>query len=263
MHVPWGRIMLLMLGLYVFFIFLAMIYANKAMFPRPQTSYEKSDLINFLRTSSGSKIAFTRRGEIQNPKITILYSHGNGEDLGCMEPFFSKWQDQDWEIIAYDYPGYGLSSGKPSEQGCLEAIDTVYQFLIDQLGRTPEKIVVWGRSLGTGPSCHLAANKKIAGLLLETPFLSAFRTVTEIPILPWDPFDNLEKSKNIRSPSLIIHGKRDEIVPFRHGKRLHREFPQPKAFLELESASHNDLELEGGERYLRAIQEFIENLASS
>ena len=194
--------------------------------------------------------------------MTIIYSHGNGEDIGRLESLFDKWKDQDWELIVYDYPGYGLSSGKPTEKGCYEAIDEVYSFVVDELKRSPGSILVWGRSLGTGPSCYLASKEKVAGILLETPFLSAFRTVTEIPFLPWDHFNNLARISSIKCPSLVIHGKRDEIVPFRHGKRIHELLPNPKEFLKLDEASHNDIESVGGKKYNGVIKEFIENLAS-
>ena len=149
-----------------------------------------------------------------------------------MESLFEKWKDQDWEFIAYDYPGYGLSTGTPSEESCYESIDTVYQYLLNELGRSPERILIWGRSLGTGPSCYLASQQKVGGIILETPFTSAFRTVTEIPLLPWDYFNNLEHAKLISCPSLIIHGEWDEVY-LSSRKTLHHQLPEPKDSLKL------------------------------
>ena len=143
----------------------------------------------------------------------------------------------------------------------LRAIDEVYSFVVDELKRSPGSILVWGRSLGTGPSCYLASKEKVAGILLETPFLSAFRTVTEIPFCLGITSIILRIS-SIKCPSLVIHGKRDEIVPFRHGKRIHELLPNPKEFLKLDEASHNDIESVGGKKYNGVIKEFIENLAS-
>jgi fermentation-respiration switch protein FrsA (DUF1100 family) len=263
MNIPWGRMLLLAFFVYLFFIGLAWIYGKKILFPAPESSYQARDHFIQVQTSGETKIYLLRQGNTKKPSITIIYSHGNAEDIGQLAPFFEMWKEKDWEILAYDYPGYGLSAGVPSEEGCLQAIEAVYQYAIKDCGRSPESILVWGRSLGTGPSCHLAASQKVAGLLLETPFLSAFRTVTEIPFLPWDYFNNLEKVRRIRCPSLIIHGKLDEVVPFRHGKRLHQELPEPKTFLSFHEATHNNLESIGGEKYKDGIVQFIDNLATS
>ena len=92
---------------------------------------------------------------------------------------------------------------------------------------------------------------------METPFLSAFRTVTEIPVLPWDRFRNMERLENIKCPSLVIHGVMDEVVPFRHGKKLYRGLPEPKTFLEIGNASHNDVREIGGSKYESAISDFL------
>ena len=162
-----------------------------------------------------------------------------------------------WSVLAYDYPGYGHSSGKPSEEGCYDAIDTAYQYLIEKLAIPPSKIIVWGRSLGTGPSCYLAEKEKFGGLILETPFITAYRTVTETPVLPWDRFRNIHRAPNIQNKSLVIHGHEDEIVPFRHGKRVFNTLPQPKVFLEFENSGHNDLPETGGKRYRSSINKFL------
>jgi len=94
-------------------------------------------------------------------------------------------------------------------------------------------------------------------LILETPFMTAFRTVTETPILPWDRFRNLERAPSIHCPSLVIHGKKDEVVPFRHGRRVFNALPEPKSFLEFEAAGHNDLPEIGGIKYRSSINEFF------
>ena len=263
MNIPWGRLLIMSFFIYLFFVFMALVYAKKVMFPVPTPSYEKSENINLLPLGNGLEIAISRTGYLKNPQITILYSHGNGEDLGNLGILFDKFAEKQWEFIAYDYPGYGISTGNPSEQGCYQAIEATYKYATETLGRPASKVVLWGRSLGTGPSCYLAARKEIGGLLLETPFLSAFRTITEIPILPWDYFPNLTFSKSITCPSLIIHGAWDEIVPFRQGKKLHLALPQPKSFLEIKEGYHNNLSDAGGLKYKESIIDFIDSLATS
>ncbi|NDH00807.1 MAG: alpha/beta hydrolase [Opitutae bacterium] len=171
-----------------------------------------------------------------------------------------SWAEEGYSVIAYDYPGYGHSSGKPNEQGCYDAIDAVYSYLVDDLNTSAEKIVIWGRSLGTGPSCYLAEKQKTAGLLLETPFMSTFLTVTEYPLVPWDRFRNLERAPHIQSPSLVIHGHKDEVILFRHGKKFFKALPEPKKLIEFQNAGHNDLPEIGGSRYRQEINDFLRSV---
>ena len=258
-QIPWARLLLLFFFLYLVFCALAAIYSEKILFPVPMPPACVAEQVDFyIATESGTKIACIRRTPtemVDGP--VILYSHGNAEDLGHLIPFLDETSERGFQIIAYDYPGYGLSEGKPSESGCYEAIDATYQYLVKELKIDPTRIVVWGRSLGTGPSCYLASRSPVGGLLLETPFLSAFRTITEIPVLPWDRFRNLDRLSSIKCPSLVVHGDSDEVIPFRHGKRVHQGLPEPKSFLKIENASHNDFRQIGGSRYESAISEFL------
>ena len=255
---PWGRMAIIGLVLYLILLFYAWIFADRILFPAPKNpGYVQDEEVFFLETEKGSKIA-CKHWNADNPKgLTLLYSHGNGEDIGRIEEFLKTWISEGWSVITYDYPGYGHSPGKPSEVGCYQAIDAVFEYLTEQKGINPHEIVLWGRSLGTGPSCYLAEKKKVGGIILETPFMTAFRTVTETPFLPWDRFRNLERAPSIHCPSLVIHGKNDEVVPFRHGKRVYNALPEPKRFIEFETAGHNDLPETGGEKYRSSINEFF------
>lgn len=255
---PWGRMAIIGLVLYLILLFYAWIFADRILFPAPKNpGYVQDEEVFFLETEKGSKIA-CKHWNADNPKgLTLLYSHGNGEDIGRIEEFLKTWISEGWSVITYDYPGYGHSPGKPSEFGCYQAIDAVFEHLTEQKGINPHKIILWGRSLGTGPSCYLAEKKKVGGIILETPFMTAFRTVTETPFLPWDRFRNLERAPSIHCPSLVIHGKKDEVVPFRHGKRVYNALPEPKSFIEFETAGHNDLPETGGEKYRSSINEFL------
>lgn len=255
---PWGRMVLIGIFLYLILCFYGWIFADRILFPAPrQPGYDIDDTVFFLESAQGAKIA-CKHWTAETPKgLTILYSHGNAEDLGRIDELLQTWVAEGWSVFAYDYPGYGHSPGKPSEAGCYEAIDTVYQHLTQDLQVPPHKIVIWGRSLGTGPSCYLGEKEKTGGLILETPFMTAYRTVTETPVLPWDRFRNLKRAPSIHGPSLVIHGYEDEVVPFRHGKRVYQALSQPKQFLELVHAGHNDLAETGGEKYRTGITDFL------
>lgn len=160
---------------------------------------------------------------------TILYSHANAEDLGNIYPwckFLSKMLGVN--IFAYDYTGYGLATdqGDPSEDYCFADITAAFSYLTAVLQIPPSSIILYGRSLGSGPSCFLAARtagegNPVGGLILHAPFLSVYRIVLESGCtLPGDRFPNVDFAPSIRSPVLFIHGTKDSIVPFNHSERL-------------------------------------------
>ncbi|KAL3790490.1 hypothetical protein HJC23_012046 [Cyclotella cryptica] len=168
-------------------------------------------------------------GSISRGAPTILYSHANAEDLGNIYPwckFLSKMLGVN--IFAYDYTGYGLATdqGDPSEEYCFADIDAAYSYLRNILRIPTSNIILYGRSLGSGPSCYLAARTAeegdaVGGLILHAPFLSVYRIVIESGCtLPGDRFPNVDFAPSIRSPVLLIHGTKDSIVPFNHSERL-------------------------------------------
>jgi pimeloyl-ACP methyl ester carboxylesterase len=142
------------------------------VFQPPEVTYmhAKKHII-WMRTKNDARIpAFyiDRRSP-----VTILFSHGNAEDLGMIYEWFCEFSKElQVNIFAYDYEGYGKASGVPNEQSCYDDIDAAYSFLTDVLHHPPENIVLYGRSLGSGPSSYLAERlkkegKKIGGIMLQ------------------------------------------------------------------------------------------------
>ncbi|MFP6900499.1 MAG: alpha/beta hydrolase [Opitutales bacterium] len=247
--------------LYIVLCLLALLMARPMMFPAPSSSYDESFPTVTLRTPDDLAVSGIF---LENPsaELTLLFSHGNGEDIGWAKEFLEELRDLGFSVFAYDYPGYGLSEGSPSEDGCYQSAEAAYRYLIDDRGIDPATIVLHGRSLGSGPSLELASKYPVGGVILESPFVSAFRVLTRIPLFPFDQFNNLEKIQKISCPSLIIHGERDEVVAFWHGQRLHEVAPEPKVFLPLAEASHNDVYSVGGTTYLNAILSFANSLTT-
>ena len=260
--IPWFRLFILLFIVYLIIATLTWFFGDRLIFPVPQSTYSQEDTSFFVELKNGDSVACMHEGNKEKPQRTVIFSHGNGEDLGNLESFFSYFGSEDTEMIGYDYPGYGLSDGKASEQRCFDAIGAIYDHVTNKLHREPEKIILWGRSLGTGPSLYLAAQKKIGGLILETPFLSAFRSVTGVAILPWDRFRNVEFADMVTCRSLVIHGTLDEVVPFRQGKKIFEQLPEPKEFLEVKDAEHNNLWEVGGKKYRDTLIRFIESFGS-
>ncbi|HAX79931.1 MAG TPA: hypothetical protein DCY88_29870 [Cyanobacteria bacterium UBA11372] len=141
---------------------------------------------------------------------------------------------------------------------CQKDIDAAYNYLTQELKIPPNRIIAYGFSVGGGPSVDLAARKPIAGLIVENTFITAFRVVTHIPIVPFDKFANIDKIKNVRCPVLVMHATADEVIPFYHGQKLFAAAKEPKRFLPIEGAGHNNLRLVAGERYVKALREFVE-----
>ena len=241
--------------LYVGLVILAWFVPDKLIF-QPQTSsyLDDSDVIK-LKTSGGESISARY---YPNPKAeyTILFSHGNAEDIGDIEPLTLYLRDAGFAVLAYDYRGYGTSAGAPSEEKSYEDIDAAYRYLTEELRILPGKIILHGRSLGGGPSTDLAARRPVGGLILESTFTTAFRTVTRYPLVPFDKFRNIDKLNVIKCPVLVIHGREDRTIAFHHGEALFDSAPGMKYSLGVDNAGHNDLAEVAGEYYLNAIRDF-------
>lgn len=194
-----------------------------------------------------------------NATATVLFSHGNAEDIGDLSELFDALAQSGVSVLAYDYPGYGLSAGSPTEKGCYEAAEKAYAFLIEYQKLTPACIIIQGRSLGSGPACYLAEKYPVKGLILESGFLSAPRVVTRVRLLPQDPFPNINRIEHIPCPKLFLHGTHDSVIPFWHGKEMYERSSGPKDYHWVSEAGHNDLILTFGfKRYTQVIKAFAD-----
>jgi len=256
-HMPeamrsFGRIAL---AAYAGLFALAWFFSDVVIFqPRPP-SYSDGPPYRKIPTPGGGFVAIR---SLRNPdaRFTILFSHGNAEDLGYIEPSLSAFAAHGFSVVAYDYSGYGASDGSPSEKAAYANILTVYEYLLREHGLPPERIIAFGRSVGSGPSVELAIRKPVGGLILESAFTSAFRVATILPVLPFDRFENIRKISSVTCPMLFIHGRRDGIVAFRHGETLYNRAPSPKMRLWVDGAGHNDVMRTAGDAYWKALAEF-------
>lgn len=237
---------------------LAYFFADKLIF-QPQPTFFPDDSTIKIAAPNGDKIAAKFYAH-PNAAYTILFSHGNAEDIFGSTPYFEKLRDAGFNVFAYDYRGYGASDGVPSEQNAYEDALAAYDYLTQTKQIAPEKIIVHGRSLGAAVSIDLAARKKCGGLITESAFVSAFRVLTHYPIYPFDRFKNLSKIKQVKCPALFIHGRRDEIIPFWHGEKLYAAANEPKFSFWLDEANHNNVAGIGGAAYFQAIRDFAANL---
>jgi fermentation-respiration switch protein FrsA (DUF1100 family) len=243
-----GSILFILAVVYGILILAGLFLSDSMMFLPGASSYRDSTDIIKLTLADGSQIS-ARLFENPSARYTIIFSHGNAEDMGDLSGFMEEFRQNGFSVMAYDYSGYGTSDGKPSEQAALSNIEVVYDYLTTKRGVAPERIIAWGRSIGSGPSVHLAATRKVGGLVIESGFTSAFCVMTRIRLLPFDKFDNLRGLEHITCPVLVIHGREDEIIPFRHGEQLYDAARQPKMNFWVDRAGHNDLSMVAGRAY--------------
>jgi pimeloyl-ACP methyl ester carboxylesterase len=235
----------------------ALIYADGMIFPAPLSSYQQDAGIFKLPSRDGETIA-TYHLPAAGAQNLLLYSHGNGEDIGLARPFLELFTRAGIAVLAYDYPGYGTSSGRPSEAGTYAAIEAAYRHATETLGYRPEQITLYGRSLGSGPSSWLAEREPVAGLILDGAFTSTFRVLTGYKLLPWDKFDNHARLSKIRCPILIIHGTLDQTVPFSHALKNWKRIEGPKHRLFVEGAHHGNVIELAGREYWDTVLPFIQ-----
>ncbi len=240
----------------IFIIYLCVIIfgwfrSDSLLFQPPSPSYRNSS--DIIQLNDGIAAVY-----LKNPtaKYTILYNHANAVDLGEILFFMKTYKEKGFSVFSYDYPGYGISPGKPSTKGACSAADSAIKWLINH-NIPAENIIIHGRSVGGGPAVYLARKWSIRGLILESSFVSAFRVITYFPISPIDRFNNIAGLKKINCPVLVIHGKEDKTIPIWHGKKLYKAANPPKMCCWLDNTTHNYMPLDAEKEYWNSILYFV------
>ena len=231
-------------------------------FPPPETYKSEVEDV-WLLTADGVRInAFYR----SNPasKQVLLWFHGNAENIGYGLEHLRALAKTGANILAVDYRGYGKSEGKPDEAGVYHDADAAYDYLIKQRHFRAQDIIIYGHSLGGAVAVNLASRRPCGGLIVESSFTSAraiVRRMFGIPLIACvvkSHFDSQQLIRNVHAPILIVHGTRDEVIPFAMGQQLFAAAPEPKSFYPIEGAGHNNLMEVGGEGYLALLKGFVE-----
>ena len=175
----------------------------------------------------------------------FLYFHGNGGSLRWRDERFRALIADGSGLVALSYRGYGGSSGRPTERGLVEDAAAAYAFAV---ARYPaERIVLWGKSLGSALALAVAAKKPVGHLVLEAPFTSAADVGAQhywfapVRLFMKDQFRSDLRASKVTAPVLVVHGENDTIVPMTLGKRLYSLIQAPKRFVRIAGAGHNDL----------------------
>jgi hypothetical protein len=202
-------------------------------------------------------------------EVTLLWFHGNAGNISHRLDHLRRLRDRlTVHICIVDYRGYGRSEGRPSEAGLYRDARAALAGVRRDPRVRPDRIVYFGQSLGTAVAVELAIHETPLGLVLESPFTS-LRAMGRV-VYPWLPvnllvgnqFDSLSRIPQARAPLLILHGDRDEVVPFAQGRQLFEAAAGPKFFHAIRGAGHNDTYLVGGPPYLDAWHAFLKRLDS-
>jgi pimeloyl-ACP methyl ester carboxylesterase len=224
--------------------------------------YSSVDLqLEFLTTRRGEQIATMY---IQRPGAitTIIFSHGNATDLGAMRDHLRDLAVQiNVNIFAYDYSGYGLSSGKPSPANTLADMDAVFAHVRERY--SPRFVIAYGQSLGSGPTLHIARKHPtlVSGVVIHSGLMSGLRVLRAIDTTKWfDIYPNVDNMKVVRAPVLVMHGIDDKDVPIHHGIALSEASPNCYPPWFVEGGGHNNLEVHWRPQYLARLSEFVRDI---
>ncbi|XP_038988104.1 alpha/beta hydrolase domain-containing protein 17C-like isoform X2 [Phoenix dactylifera] len=216
-----------------------------------------------LQTKRGTEIVAMHVRNTE-AKLTVLYSHGNAADLGQMYELFVELSHHlRVNLMGYDYSGYGQSSGKASEQNTYADIEAAYRCLEETYGTHEEDIILYGQSVGSGPTLDLATRMPhLRAVVLHSPILSGLRVMYPVKHTYWfDIYKNIEKISHVKCPVLVIHGTDDDVVKFYHGKQLWELCKEKYEPLWIQGGNHCNLELYPD--YIRHLRKFISAIEKS
>ncbi len=199
-------------------------------------------------------------------KPVLLWCHGNAGNVSHRLGNIRELYHRGISVLIFDYRGYGRSTGSPSEWGMYQDALASYDYLIQQRRIPPDRVILFGRSLGSAVAGDLALNRPAAGLIVEGAFPS-LQSMSDHHYfgLPTRWFMNLEfnlvdKVAQLQMPLLVIHGEKDSIVPVDLGRQVFEAAPEPKRWYVVPGADHNDVPYVGGDPYFREVHNFIQNI---
>lgn len=220
-------------------------------------------IIDCIRTKSKSRIVVALFA-YPGATYTMIVSHGNATDLGYMFPVLVQMSiSLRINVVGYDYSGYGVCSGTPTDRQTYQDIDAVFNWCKENIiGDT--KIILYGQSVGSGPSCYVASGKRrqeVAGLVLHSPILSGVRVLSEARgiLACFDIFPNIDRIQHVRCPVFVMHGKDDVEVRLNHGTGLHNAVPKEYQTTPwwVVGRGHNDLTLGYEREYFERLLCFL------
>lgn len=192
----------------------------------------------------------------------LLFLHGNAGNISHRLDSIRLFHELGLSVFIFDYRGYGLSEGKPTESGTYQDALAAWEYAVNDKHIEPNGVVVFGRSLGGAIAAWLGSRQTPGALIIESTFTSVPDMAREIyPLLPtrWLTrirYDARENLSRVSCPVLIVHSRDDELIPFEHGEALFATLKSPKAFLQI-TGGHNDGPLVSGSSYKTGLEDFL------
>jgi fermentation-respiration switch protein FrsA (DUF1100 family) len=217
-----------------------------------------------IPTADGNRV-IAWHGRARQGQPTLLYFHGNGGSLANRSERIRKYMDLGRGVFMMTYRGYGGSSGWPSEAANVADARRAYDALV-AAGVAPDDIILYGESIGTGVAVQVAAEKQVAGIILDAPYTSVLDVaVMFYPYLPVrtflrDRYETIKHLDKLHAPLLVVHGEVDRVIPVEMGRAVYRAAREPKELVTIPRAGHSDHGLFGS---FDAIQAWIERLRAA
>lgn len=193
----------------------------------------------------------------------VLFFHGNAGNIGDRVPLANLLASEGFDVMLFDYRGYGRSTGRPCERGTYLDAQAARDVMVARADCDPARVIYLGESLGAAVAAELAQSSPPCALILQSPFTSlrdVARRHYPLPrsLIP-DAYPTIRRIRSIAAPLLVLHGDRDTIVPVSHGRKLFEAANQPKHLHVFPGLGHNDL-LRAGTRYGQVITHWIDGL---
>jgi len=260
-------VLLLLLALGGFALWLRHNESRLIYFPQRalETNPHQSGLVYqdvWLHSDDGVKLHGWFMPSPHPSGLTLLLLHGNAGNISHRMDKYRVLLGLGVNVFAFDYRGYGNSTGTPSEAGLYRDADAAYRYLTRQRGIAPQRLLLYGESLGSAVAVDLASRTPCGGVILEEAFTSAGDVAQQMyPFLPmrWlvhSKFDTLNKIGRINVPLLILHSQDDELFPLSYGQRLLAAARPPKQLVVLHGG-HNDAFATSAAQYRAALQRFF------
>lgn len=196
----------------------------------------------------------------------LLFCHGNAGNISHRLDSIRIFHDLGLSVFIFDFRGYGLSEGRPTEEGTYRDAEAAWNYLARRF--PDDRIVVYGHSLGAAIAAHVARVRRPAALILESSFASVAEVASQhyrfLPVRWLSKFEYATATyvRDVHAPTLVIHSPQDEIIPVEQGRKVFKHANEPKTFLEI-SGDHNAGFLLSGARYTQGLQHFLREHASA
>ena len=260
------KLIISILVIYLVLLIFLYLYQGKLLYPTVNSDTEIDNLIpkiekvNITTSDNLNLLGWFHKKDIS--KNTILFLHGNAGSLENRIYKLNHFENFDLNFLIIAWRGFSGNSGKPNEKGLYDDAKSAVNWLKSK-GIKEENIILYGESLGSAVAIEIAQNKKFAGIVLESPFTSMveigkkYYSFFPVSLLLKDRYVSIKKIKNIHIPILVMHGKKDSIVPFEMGKKIFTSANSPKFYY---FSEYDDHMMDYNKLLLEKLKSFVESL---